>query len=216
VAVCDLFEPTNTVDAVEQAGAHCVGLVADVADPAAVATLTSQVHEHLGPISVLVNGVGISPYIPFRSMTFDEWRTVMRVNLDSVFLVTSAFLPDMIDAGWGRVLNFTSSMAWDAQARDVVHYANSKLGVVGFTRALAGEVGQYGITVNCIAPGIVETPALLERVPPERWEVYLDRQAVKAIAVPEDLLGAVSVLVSDGAAAITGITLPINSGRVWL
>lgn len=214
VAVCDLVEAGETVAAVEAAGRRGLAVRADVADPDAVEAFAAAVEAELGPAAVLVNNAGYSPFDRFEEITLEEWRRTIAVNLDGLFLVTRAFLPAMRAAGWGRVVNVTSAVCWDAERREVVHYAASKLGVVGFSRALAGEVGADGVTVNCICPGIVQTPLLEERIPAEQWQRYLERQAIKRHAVPEDLLAALTMLVGEGSGFVTGTVLPVHGGRV--
>lgn len=216
VAVCDLVPCTETVDRVRSHGRRAVAATADVSEPEDVAAFAATVLGDLGPVGVLVNNVGISPYRPFLEIGLDEWRSVMRVNLDGLLLVTQAFLPGMVEAGAGRVVCMTSSVVWDPQSTAMTHYATSKAGVWGFTRSLAGEVGRHGVTVNCIAPGLVRTPLLQERVPPERWAATAGRQAVPRTLEPSDLLAALDYLVSDAASAVTGTTVPVNGGRVWL
>lgn len=216
VAVCDLYPSEETVAAVQGRGRQAIGCAADVSTQSDVDRFARSVHEELGPVRVLVNNVGISPYIPFEQVTLEEWRRVMAVNVDSLFLVTRAFLDDMKALHWGRIVNLTSALAWDAQRREVVPYVTSKLAVLGFTRALAAEVGEYGITVNAICPGIIRTTLLDERVAPEQWDVYRERQAIKTIAEPGDLLAALSLLVAEEARLITAINLPVHGGRVWL
>lgn len=216
VAVCDLRSPDEVVADVEWLGRRAHGGVADVSSEGDVGRFAADVRDALGPVSVLVNNAGISPTSPFEQVELEEWRRVMAVNLDSLFVVTRAFLGDMKAAGWGRIVNVSSLLGWDAEARDVVPYATSKLGVVGFTRALAAEVGAHGVTVNCLCPGIVRTPLLEERLPEERWERYRDRQAIKRIAEPSDLLAALTLLVSDEAGMITGVNLPVHGGRAWV
>ena len=215
VAVCDLESPDATVAALRATGRRALGTSADASDPGDVERFAAAVHDELGPVTILVNNVGISPFTPFEQITLAEWRRVMTVNLDSLFLTTQAFLGDMKAAQWGRIVNVTSLMAWDALSRDVVHYVTSKLGVLGFTRSLASEVGVHGITVNAICPGIIRTPVLDERLPPERWQGYLDRQAIKQIAEPEDLLAALTMFVSEESGFITAVNLPVHGGRVW-
>lgn len=215
VAICDLSAPDATVEALRATGRRAFGAVADASRPEDVRRFADGVHAALGPVEILVNNVGISPFTPFEEITLEEWRRVMTVNLDSLFLCTRAFLDDMKAAQWGRIVNVTSLMAWDAHSRDVVHYVTSKLGVLGFTRSLASEVGVHGITVNAICPGIIRTPVLDERLPAERWERYLDRQAIKQIAEPEDLLAALTMLVSEESGFITAVNVPVHGGRVW-
>lgn len=215
VAVCDLQRPDETVASLRATGRNIVGVQADVSKPDDVNRLAAAVHDDLGSVEILINNVGISPFTPFDQITLEEWRRVMAVNLDSLFLCTRAFLDDMKSGHWGRIVNVTSLMAWDAQSRDVVHYITSKAGVLGFTRSLASEVGEHGITVNAICPGIIRTPLLDERLPPERWERYLERQAIKRVAEPRDLLSALTMLVSEESGFITAVNVPVHGGRVW-
>lgn len=216
VAVCDVRSPDQTVAALHATGRRIIGLRADVSQPDDVRRFADAVHDQLGAVEILVNNVGISPFTPFEEITLEEWRRVMAVNLDSLFLCTRAFLDDMKAAQWGRIVNVTSLMAWDAESRDVVHYVTSKLGVLGFTRSLASEVGVHGITVNAICPGIIRTPVLDERLPSDRWQRYRDRQAIKQIAEPQDLRAALTMLVSKESAFITAANVPVHGGRVWV
>jgi NAD(P)-dependent dehydrogenase (short-subunit alcohol dehydrogenase family) len=216
VGLCDLVPCTETAERVAAHGRRVAHTVADVSAPDDVAAFAAHVHGELGQVGVLVNNVGISPYRPFLEIGLDEWRSVMRINLDSLLLVTQAFLPDMVEAGAGRVVCLTSSVVWDPQSTQMAHYATSKGGVWAFARSLAGEFGPHGITVNALAPGLVQTPALRERVPERRWEEVAARQAVHRTLVPHDLLAALDFLVSDGAGTVTGTTVPVNGGRVWL
>lgn len=216
VALCDLLDCADTVSEIRDKGGTTVAARADASGEDDVRAFAEQVHREVGPVGVLINNVGISPYAGFADITLEQWRRVMRVNLDSLLLMTQAFLPDMIAAGAGRVVNMTSSVGWDAQSTEMVHYATSKLGVVGFTRSLAGEVGRHGVTVNCIAPGLVATTALRERVPPERWDDVRERQSVNRTLEPSDLLAALDYLLSAGAQMVTGTVLPVNGGRVWI
>ena len=216
VAILDLADASETLAEVDAHGVTSLSRVGDASDPIAVSEFAADVRRELPPTRVVVNNVGISPYAKFDDTDLDLWHRVMRVNLDSMYLVTRAFLPDLIAHGTGRVVNLTSTVVWDSQARDMVAYGTSKAAVVGFTRALAGEVGAHGVTVNAIAPGIVLTPDIVARVPAERLETYRGRQAVPVLADPSDFASALLFLVSPASGQVTGTVLPVNGGRVLL
>jgi len=191
----------------------CVG---DASDPDTVATFVTGVRDRLRPVRVVVNNVGISPYLRFDDTDLSTWHHVLRVNLDSTFLITQAFLPDLRAHGMGRIVNLTSTVVWDAQAREMAAYATSKAAIVGLTRALAGELGVDGITVNAIAPGIVLTNEIIDRVPDERLELYRQRQAIPVLATPADLVPALLYLIDEASGQVTGSVVPVNGGRVTL
>ena len=193
-----------------------IGIPCDVTNEESVQNLIAQAAKELGAIDVLVNNAGISPYATFAETSLEDWHRIMRINLDSAFLLTQAFLDDLIMSGSGRVVNLTSSVVWDFQAKDMTAYTTSKAGIVGLTRALASELGIHGVTVNCIAPGIVLTSNIKERVSTERLEEYRERQSIKTLARPTDLVSALNFLVSEDSCQVTGIVVPVNGGRVAL
>ena len=170
----------------------------------------------LPAVRVLVNNAGISPYATFEDTDLDLWHRVQRVNLDSLYLMTHEFLPDLRRHGSGRIVNLTSSVVWDAQARNMTAYTMTKAAIVGFTRALAGEVGSSGVTVNAIAPGIVLTPDIERRVADAQLEAYRLRQAIPELTRPEDLMSTLLYVVDEATRMVTGACLPVNAGRVIL
>lgn len=214
VAILDVAESNETLDEIALRGGQGVSFIGDAANPADVNAFRDFIQDRLPPVRVLVNNAGISPYVPFAETSINDWHRIMRVNLDSAFLLSQAFLNDLISTGAGRIVNLTSTVVWDMQVRNMTAYVTSKAGIVGFTRALAGELGVHKITVNCIAPGIVLTPDIEERVSTESLELYRDRQAIKTLARPNDLVSALEFLVSESSGQVTATVLPINGGRV--
>jgi NAD(P)-dependent dehydrogenase (short-subunit alcohol dehydrogenase family) len=153
-------------------------------------------------------------------MTFADWRRVIATNLDSTFLVSAAFVPGMRSRKWGRIVNMASS-TFGSVVTGYAHYVASKGGIIGFTRALATDLAEDGITVNAIAPGLTRSPGTLVRKPragfatmDEEFASVAQMQAIKRVEVPADLVGAVSFLTSDDAAFMTGQTLNVDGGRV--
>jgi 2-hydroxycyclohexanecarboxyl-CoA dehydrogenase len=192
------------------------GFVADVSDPDAVQAAVAAVRDALGPITVLVNAAGLERFRRFHNLTFADWSRVVDVNLNGVFHMTKAVLPDMVDAGWGRVVNISSSSTHSGQPF-MTAYVAAKSAVNGLTKSLALEYGPSGITVNGVAPGFVDTPML--RSAEERQflggtiEDNIERTPVRRVGRPEDIAAACSFLISDDAGYLTGQLIGVNGGR---
>ena len=200
----------TTVAAIAEAGGKAVAITGDAAEATAVAAAASQTREALGPVTILVNNAGISAYEPFTNMTEESWDRIIRINLKGPFLVTKALVPDMLDAGWGRIINISSSSA-QTGAPAMAHYAASKGGVIGMTKALAMEYAALGITVNNVPPGFIDTP--LVREGPVDVEAAAAHMPMKRAGRPEDVAYAVAYLASQEAGYVTGQTLSPNGGR---
>lgn len=198
------------------AGATAAGLVVDVTDRPRIDDAVAEVAERLGPPTVLVNNAGLQGFDPFLSITADTWSRVLAVNLTGTFDCCQAVAPHMIEAGWGRIVNISSSSAHSGQAL-MTHYVASKAGVIGFTKALALELGPKGITVNTIPPGFVDTPMLRDS---ERKgllgkgvEHHASVTPVRRVGRPQDIAAACAFLVRDEAGYITGQVIGVNGGR---
>ena len=191
-------------------GGRAVGIAADVTSRPAVEALFGKVEAELGPVDVLVNNAGISIDRGVRRVSDDDWQRTVAVNQTGVFLCSQAAACSMIPRRSGRIINIASRawLGWFGQ----VSYASSKGGVVSATRALAIELAKYGITVNCLAPGLIDTP-LLRAEPPEVMERLLKAQPMGTLGAPADVAHAARFLASPTARAVTGQVLYICGGK---
>lgn len=196
--------------------AAAFGQVADVTDRAQVDRALAAVRERHGPVTVLVNAAGLDGFKRFSELSFEAWQRVIDVNLNGVFHCVQAVLPDMLEAGWGRIVNISSSSAHSGQ-QYMAHYVSAKSAVNGLTKALALELGPAGITVNAVPPGFIDTPML--RKAEERGllggtvEEHIGHTPVRRAGRPEDVAAACAFLASEEAGYITGQILGVNGGR---
>ncbi|MGW2523545.1 SDR family NAD(P)-dependent oxidoreductase [Streptomyces sp. NPDC001617] len=212
VAVWDLNAEgaEKTVAEIQAAGGRAVAVAGDAADAEAVARAAARTREEFGPVSILVNNAGTTAYEPFTSISEASWDRMIAINLKGPFLVTRQLIPDMVDAGWGRIINISSSSA-QTGAPAMAHYASSKGGVIALTRALAVEYIEKGITVNHVPPGFIDTP--LVRQGPIDVEAAAATMPMKRAGTPEDVAHAVAYLASEEAGYVTGQTFGVNGGR---
>jgi 2-hydroxycyclohexanecarboxyl-CoA dehydrogenase len=192
------------------------GQIADVTDRAQIDAGLAAVRQAFGPVTILVNAAGAERYKRFHDITWERWQQTMNVNLHSVFHCTQAVLPDMMAAGWGRIVNISSSSAQSGQPF-MTAYVASKSAVNGLTKALALEYGPYGITVNAVPPGFIDTP-MLRRSESRNLiggtvDDHIRRTPVRRVGRPEDIAAACAFLISDEAGYITGQILGVNGGR---
>ena len=183
------------------ASADGFSFAADVTDRAQVDAALDQIREKLGPVAILVNSAGLDGFKQFTDITFEEWQRVINVNLHGVFHTVQAVLPDMIEAGWGRIVNISSSSTHSG-VPFMSHYVSAKSAVNGLTKSLALEYGQFGITVNAVPPGFIDTPMLRGA---ESRGLLGD--------INDTIAAACSFLISEEAGYITGQLLGVNGGR---
>ncbi|MCE7798557.1 SDR family oxidoreductase [Sphingobium sufflavum] len=212
VAVWDLNGEgaQGTVDLIVANGGKAIAQVVDCAKTAPIKEGLDRVHAELGPVSILVNNAGMTGFDLFQTITEDHWDRMMTVNLKGPFLVTQAILPDMRAAKWGRIVNITSSSI-QTGAPGMAHYVASKGGLMGFSKALAIELAEEGITVNMVPPGFIRTPML--EASPVDVDAYAQTMPMKRPGTVEELAAAVAYLASEDAGYVTGQTISVNGGR---
>lgn len=218
VAVLDVDADRAEVAAHElaSAGARTAAMTVDVTDRAAVDAAITQVAERLAPPTILVTSAGLDGFTPFLEITPELWERNVAVNLTGVFHCCQAVVPHMLDAGWGRIVTISSSSAQTGNPL-MTHYSAAKAGVVGFTKALALELGPKGITVNTIPPGFVDTPMLRRSeargVLGRGVEQHEATTPVRRVGRPDDVAAACAFLVRDEAGYVTGQVVGVNGGR---
>lgn len=197
----------------EALGARARVQVAELSDPQAAEQLIAAADNGGGP-DVLINNAGLTRDNLAVRMKDEDWQTVLEVNLTAVFRLTRAALRGMMRRRWGRVINITSIVALTGNPGQV-NYAAAKAGMIGMTKSLAAEVATRGITVNCVAPGFIETPMTAALAEDQRRRL-LERVPVGRLGTPADVAAAIGYLASEEAAYVTGQTLHVNGGMAMI
>ena len=213
VAICDLrSERADAMaDELTSQGLHAQGFACDVTSPEAVAELTGAVSGSLGPIDILVNNVGWAGDDPFVSLTVEQIRTLVDVNLMSTIFMSQAVGRTMIERRSGRIINIASDAGRVGSGGQAI-YAATKGGVIALTKSLAREWARHGVTANCVSPGATETPLWADDTSDRIKSMLLASVPLKRVGQPADIAGAVTFLVSDQAAYITGQVLSVSGG----
>ncbi|MDE0494383.1 MAG: glucose 1-dehydrogenase [Acidimicrobiaceae bacterium] len=225
VAVADIrgAQAEATAERIEAAGGEALPIEVDITDESSVDTMVSATVERFGGVDILINNAAVmfrfldEPRTPFWEVPVEEFELVQRVNVIGSWLCAKAVFPHMRDRGGGKIVNISSNMAlgtdlmWPAQ---MAAYTTSKAAVIGLTRALAGEAGPYGITVNAVAPGVTNTETVGEHIAPDRMEAVAQSQALRRQAWPEDIVGTVLFLCSSDSDFMTGQVLCVDGGFV--
>jgi len=215
VVIADIDEPAARTAAreIEAGGGDALALNVDVADVASTEAMASAALDRFGRIDGLVNNAAIAIRVkhvnaPMEELPVEEWDRVIAVNLRGPFLCCRAVLPIMKKAKYGKIVNIASGTFFKGTPF-ISNYVASKGGVVGITRSLAREGGDFGITVNCIAPGLTNSD---EAMPDAHWEIRVPERAIKRVEVPEDLVGAAIFFMSADSDFMTGQTIIIDGG----
>lgn len=199
---------------IEAAGGKAIGLEVDVTDRPRVEAAVAEVVERLGPPLILVNNAGLDSFVPFLEIGPDHWHQVLEVNLTGTFHCCQVVLPHMLEAGWGRIVNISSSSTHSGVPR-MTAYVSAKSGVIGLTKCLALEFGRRGVTVNTIPPGFIDTPMLRAAAAAGQLDIEaaIKTTPVRRAGRPEDIAAACAFLCRDEAGYVTGQVIGVNGGR---
>ncbi len=215
IAVFDLnrADAQETAQAVDQIGRRAAAIEVDVSGATHVAEAFAAAQRQLGAVQILVNDAGICEYTAFLQTSEALWDRMIAVHVKGAFNCTRAAIPAMQAAGWGRIVNLSSVAGLNGGGPGLVHYATAKAAIIGFTKSLAREVGPLGITVNAIAPGLIDTPMVrAAKVPEAIIQQLADESPVRRVGVPDDIAAACAYLVSPEASFLTGQIISPNGG----
>lgn len=212
IAIADIADAGETVTAVQAITDKVMAFQGDLTDPTAVQNIVQNIVQKFGRIDILVHNVGIYEEEPFELLSFEQWKRMIDISLNSLFLTTHAVIPVMKQANFGRIITLSSDIVWLGTPY-LTHYATAKMGVIGFTRSLAAEVGKYGITANAITVGLTATQrptnsplssSILQHILPD--------QIVHRADEPHDIANVVAFLALPASGIITGQTINVDGG----
>jgi NAD(P)-dependent dehydrogenase (short-subunit alcohol dehydrogenase family) len=212
LALLDIVDLSQTLQLVENAGGTAIRVECDVSAQEGWIAAAEAVRTAFGRCDILVNNAGIYPNIHIDDLDFKTWRRTFEINLDSMFLSAKVFVPMMRENKWGRIVN-VSSTSIVTNTSGVSHYMATKMGVIGFTRGLANDLGKDFITVNAVAPALTATPGS-SHLPEVVRDGVVNLQAFKRMAVPHDIVGPILFLTSDDAQFMTGQLLAVDGGMM--
>ena len=218
VAVNDLRseDAQRVVDELTDSGTKSVAVQGDVTKSTDVGQVVDSTIDSLGAVHILINNAGVLRPTPVFDIEEDEWDFVVGVNLKGTYLCSRAVLPAMRKPGWGRIVNFSSTAGKNVSTVGGAHYTAAKAGILGFTRHLAKEEAAYGITVNSVCPGLIDTEMVRDTISEDRADAYAASFPIQRLGEPEEVAELVAFLASDRASYITGASLDINGGDLMI
>ncbi len=213
IAVNDVNEETGaqTVHEAEQYHVNGIFVKGDVSQEEDMKRLFEAAYRRFGRIDILINNAGISPKLPFYEITAEEFERVLNINLKSNFMCSVQAYKYMKDNGWGRIVSLSSLAGVHGGINSAAHYSASKAGIIGLTKTLAKQLGQYNITVNCVAPGRIDT-AMTRMLTPEKLAEALERIPLKRLGTVEEVADVITFLASERGSYITGTCVEILGG----
>jgi NAD(P)-dependent dehydrogenase (short-subunit alcohol dehydrogenase family) len=219
VVVSDIIDATNTVEEIVKDGGKAIATLTDVSDEESVKGMIEQTINSYGRVDFLLNNASMFGSLikpnpqPFYQISVDEWDKVMAVNVKGLFLTCKYAVPHMIKQKKGKIVNISSGTFF-VGSRDLLHYGTSKGAVIGFTRSLARQLGQYGIGVNAVTPGATWTEATQARGR-EYADASAKQRCFQRVEMPEDLVGTILFLATEGSDFITGQTINVDGGSYF-
>ena len=206
----------RTASALRDGGAEAVAVQGDVTSRTDVIRIVDTAIRQFGAVHILVNNAGVLRPTAVIDIEEDEWDFVVGVNLKGTYLCSRAVPPVMREAGWGRIVNFSSTAGKNVSTVGGAHYTAAKAGILGFTRHLAKEEAHHGITVNSVCPGLIDTEMVRSTIDDARARAYADSFPIQRLGEPSEVAELVAFLASDRAAYITGASLDINGGDLMI
>lgn len=200
------------------AGGKAVALKADLADRGQIEEAVTKARAMLGPVTIIVNNAALESFAPVADIVEAHWDKLMDVNLKGAFLLIQTVLPDMVAAGWGRIIN-VSAFGAQVGAPNMALYTATKGGVISMTRSMAVELGRQGITVNSVSPGFIDTPMARRAIDgdlfPVPYEQIIASYPIPRLGRPEEIAAACAFFASDDASYVTGQLLGVNGGTAF-
>lgn len=218
VMIADIDASQAEKTAKELSG-KCVRIIAaqvDVTQEKSVKEMIETALKEFSKVDILINNAGIMFRTRIQDITLEEWQKTMQVNLTGPFLCTQAALPSMKKNGYGRIVNISSSAGRSVSTLGGAHYTASKAGLLGFTRAVAKDVATFGITVNAICPGLIDTKMTRDTTTKEELEKFINSFPIRRLGLPVEIGDLVVFLCSDKASYITGASIDINGGDLMI
>jgi NAD(P)-dependent dehydrogenase (short-subunit alcohol dehydrogenase family) len=212
----NLSDAEETAQILNEQGKTSVAQRLDVADADSLETVIYEAAKKFRKVDILVNNAGIMYRTRILDISTDEWEKTLKVNLTGAFLCTQAVLPGMKKRGFGRIINISSSAGRSVSTLGGAHYTASKAGMLGLTRAVAKEVAPFGITVNAICPGLIDTEMARKTTTEKELKDFLDAFPISRIGMPEEIGDLVVFLCSEKASYITGASIDINGGDLMI
>jgi NAD(P)-dependent dehydrogenase (short-subunit alcohol dehydrogenase family) len=212
----DIESAERTALSIRSRGGEALAIAVDASSKADVRRMVEGALGAYGAVHILINNAGVLRPTPVIDIEEDEWDLVVDVNLKGTYLCSREVLPAMRKAGWGRIVNFSSTAGKNVSTVGGAHYTAAKAGVLGFTRHLASEEARHGITVNAVCPGLIDTEMVRSTISDPRAKAYADSFPIARLGEPGEVAELVAFLASDRAAYITGASLDINGGDLMI